>query len=379
MRIWLVNPFDNLPGEGCRAGRYELLARSFAAAGHEVVWWTSDFSHTRKTRRMAAAEFGYEIRLVPTLAYSRNVSWRRIRSHRRLAADWARLARQEREWPRLVIASSPPLALGVAALKFAREVGARFVVDLQDLWPETFYRLLPRFLAWAGPFVFARERRLERRLVAEADLVTGVCDGYREWALRLGARDYYRAYLGIAALPPERRTVAEPLRVAYVGNLGRGYDLKTVKAAVEAVDGATLWVAGDHPVGREGKVTYLGYLGERLLAERLKECDVGVVPMSAESMVGVPNKVADYAAAGLVVVSSLAGECAELLRRTRGGVTYRPGDVDSLVAALNAARQGSFDSRRLWEVLDAGRIYPDYVRAVTERLGLGECAKEEVV
>ena len=33
MRVWIVNPFDNLPLEGTRPQRYWLMARAFARAG----------------------------------------------------------------------------------------------------------------------------------------------------------------------------------------------------------------------------------------------------------------------------------------------------------------------------------------------------------
>ena len=91
------------------------------------------------------------------------------------------------------------------------------------------------------------------------------------------------------------------MRVAYIGGIGRTYDLATVRRAV-ALIGAELVVAGgEHPLGRVDL--------ERLLAS----CDVGVVPMSEDSWVGVPNKMFDYAKAGLPIASSLGGEAAELL------------------------------------------------------------------
>ena len=47
MTVWIQNPFDNLPQEGFRKQRYWLMAEAFVRAGHDVVYWTSDFSHAR--------------------------------------------------------------------------------------------------------------------------------------------------------------------------------------------------------------------------------------------------------------------------------------------------------------------------------------------
>ena len=146
------------------------------------------------------------------------------------------------------------------------------------------------------------------------------------------------------------------MRIAYIGGFGRTYDLATVRRAADAI-GAELAVAGgENPLGREDL--------ERLLAG----CDVGVVPMSDDSWVGVPNKVFDYAKAGLPIASSLGGETAGLLERYGCGVTWRQGDAASLAEALQAAAampKGA--SRRMFEQeFDAERIYDDYVKRVLQ-------------
>ena len=113
------------------------------------------------------------------------------------------------------------------------------------------------------------------------------------------------------------------------------YDLATVVNAVKADEGLILDLAGsgpDEPSLRQraegcSRIRFHGYLGEAGMRELLAGADVGVVPMFDESCVGVPYKLADYAAAGLPVASSLHGETAELLARHNAGVTYRAGDA----------------------------------------------------
>jgi len=70
------------------------------------------------------------------------------------------------------------------------------VVDVQDAWPETFERLLPRSFRWLAHLALCPLRRRAQRVYREADIVTGVCDRYRELT---GRDDYYRAYLGVEA------------------------------------------------------------------------------------------------------------------------------------------------------------------------------------
>ena len=352
MVVWIQNPFDNLPGEGFRKMRYALMADAFVRAGHDVVVWTSDFSHATKRRRRLSGDSPdhIDVRLVATMPYFRNVSFRRILSHmayaRRFERDAVKAVADGMSRPDLVVTSCPTISAAEASVRLARRFGAAVAVDVQDAWPETFERIAPR---WA----LAPLRARARRVFLEADFVTGVCDRYRELT---GRDDYYRAYLGIEPgerpAPPHSRTGRR--RIAYVGGVGRTYDLDTVRRAAESL-GMDLAVAGGD-----------NYLGQKELEEFLSGCDVGVIPMSGDSWVGLPNKLFDYAKAGLPVVSSLGGETAALLKKYACGATYRAGDVMSLAEAVEAAlRCEMLASRRMCEAeFSAGPIYDAYVKVL---------------
>ncbi|MGC9453034.1 MAG: hypothetical protein ACP5I4_16490 [Oceanipulchritudo sp.] len=51
MNIWIINPFDELPGDTDIRHRYWALAETLAEMGHTVTWWSSDFSHRHKRYR----------------------------------------------------------------------------------------------------------------------------------------------------------------------------------------------------------------------------------------------------------------------------------------------------------------------------------------
>ena len=61
------------------------------------------------------------------------------------------------------------------------------------------------------------------------------------------------------------------------------------------------------------RVRFHGYLDAESLADLFSRCELGVIPMSADSFVGLPYKLCDYVKAGLGVVSSLEGECNSFL------------------------------------------------------------------
>ena len=381
MTVWIVNPFDNLPPEGYRPQRYWLMARAFAQAGHLVTYWTSDFSHAHKASRRftGTSAAGFRLVLVPTKPYPANICLRRIGSHRALARDWRRMAAASAERPDVVIASVPPLSLASAALAFSRAVGARFVADIQDAWPETFYRVAP---AW----LFAPLRAVARRIYRSADAVTAVATRYLDLARSYGATaPSHLCHLGIELeerqkANGEKPVHSSPFTLIYLGAMGKSYDLETVIDAVKEMDDTELDLAGTGP--KEAalraraadcpRIRFHGYLADAALQALLAQADAGIIPMFPDSCVGVPNKLADYAAAGLRVVNSLPGETADLVSSFAAGSFYTAGDVPSFKAAVQALRhpaQGyapdafrdAFDARRLYA------SYVDFIQTLTKK------------
>ena len=385
MTVWIVNPFDNLPPEGYRPQRYWLMARAFAQAGHRVTYWTSDFSHAHKAPRQFKEEVapeGFRLELMPTKPYPTNICLRRIWSHRALARTWRQLAESAAERPDVVVASLPPLSLADAARAFCRKVGARFVADIQDAWPETFYRVAP---AW----LFAPLRATARRIYRAADAVTAVATRYLDLAKSYGATSpFHLCHLGID-LPPQplnistpstsqplNTSTSQPLRLLYLGAMGKSYDLETVIDAVKETDDAELDLAGTGP--KEAalraraadcpRIRFHGYLDAAALQALFARAHAGVIPMFSDSCVGVPNKLADYAAAGLRVVNSLPGETADLISRFAAGTFYTAGDIASFKSALAGLRRPApdFAPAAFRDAFDARRLYAAYVDFVQQ-------------
>ena len=159
------------------------------------------------------------------------------------------------------------------------------------------------------------------------------------------------------------------IRIAYIGNMSLSYDLATAIDAVAADDGLSLDLAGagpDEASLREraagcGRIRFHGYLDDGRMREMLAQADVGLVPMFDDSCVGVPYKLADYAAAGLPVASSLHGETEELLARHGAGVTYQAGDAEALCQAVHDAAGKRAGAPSLAKVFDAKELYKGYV------------------
>ena len=380
MKVWIENPFDNLPAEGFRPQRYWLMAEAFAKAGHDVTLWTSGFSHAKKApRAMSDVSVPFRLRLVPTLPYRSNVSIARIRSHRAYARRWLEEARADAKAngaPDLVVVSLPPLSTADAALALKREFGAMIAVDVMDAWPETFYRLLPNSVRFLGAIPLLPLSAAANRAYRGADIVTGVCDAYGEIARARGAKSYHRFYHGVP-LPAKRGPSAagKPrLSFVYAGNFGKGYDLTAAIRAVKETEGATLDIAGAGPreaewrarAAHSPRIRFHGYLAERELGALMESASIGIIPLSDDTFVGLPYKLGDYAAHGLRMVTSLRGECAAILERHGAGAVYDARDAASFLSAAKKAMESKPDFDGLLAELDAVRIYAEYVELLAD-------------
>jgi len=405
MLIWIVNPFDPLPGEREQLGRYGYLARCLRQAGHDVVWWSSAFSHRfkrpvdRATIAQAARAAGLDVRLLPAPPYTRNVSFARLRNHRRLATEFTAAAPSAAR-PDLILASSPPLELAARAVELGRTWGVPTVVDIQDQWPDNFVRVTPRLLRPLSRLLFRPYYAWERRAYRGTDALAGVADGYVQRGLQVGGAKRWTGMfpLGVdladvaaamqrgAARYGERWTKPpDQVWFLYSGSLSHAYDFLTiVRAAVPAQetfgDRVRFILTGTGELAPRAaalvrqhglrNVTLTGFLDFDEWACVLSRADAGFNASFPEALIYFPNKIFYYLAAGAAVLNTIPGQCAELADRHRCGLNYTAGDAAACFAAVRRLvespeerRAMSAAARRLAEeVFDRRIVYAEMTR-----------------
>jgi len=411
LSIWIVNPFDDIPGEGLPPMRYWSLARVLAGRGHDVTWWTCTWSHRRKAIRALPRglreDENFGVRLVAVRPYEKNVSLARLGSHRDFGKNVERLANEsiasgQMERPDIILASLPPLESPTAALRLARRLDATLVVDVQDLWPETFERLVPGpafFRRLVTPLLLRKMRATRRAVLGAADAVSFTTHTYADalhGELAPGTPTHV-CYLGgcpqefPATVPLVNHVpllgavgaAAMPLQCVYAGSLEVGQDLDALVAAARqlSVQGTavTIHVAGAgrmepmlrraaETIGGGCHIEMHGLLGRHEYVKLLASCDVGLVLVRPESQVVVPNKACDYAAAGLALVNSLPGELERMIEAHAAGLAYTAGDGRSLADVITTfatdrrlLKDMRHNARRLAAAeFDRERIYPQF-------------------
>jgi glycogen(starch) synthase len=212
-----------------------------------------------------------------------------------------------------------------------------------------------RHSGWVSGRVNKQVHSIEWWLAAESDAVIACSASMRDEVSRLFGSELADVHtihngIDIEAWPFARRTGHDgPPRLLFAGRLE--YE-KGVQDAIEALSrirrahpGATLTVAGDgtqlawlREVARKHKVAravrFVGGIDKPGLAALMHDCDVMVLPSRYEPF-GIVAL--EAAATGAPLVTSTAGGLGEAVTDRVTGLTFAPGDVGGLTAAIRVA------------------------------------------
>lgn len=356
---------------------------------HQVEIITSDFEHGTKSHFKQYGELpGVTLTVLHESGYPTNICLRRFASHAELARN-VREYLDERRRPDVVYAAIPSLDVANAAAAYCDMNDVRFIVDIQDLWPEAFR--LKFDVPYVSDAVFLPFQRTADAVYRQADEIIAVSDTYAERGMSVNYKcekshtvflgtdfsdfDRYKAEYQVEK--PERE-----LWIGYVGTLGASYDITCVSHAIRILnedpeamqflnrlgyDRIVFQVMGDGPQREEFEEDarscgidhhFTGTLPYPEMVGRLCCCDAAVNPINHGAAQSIINKVGDYAAAGLSVFNTLENrEYRALIKQYQCGFNCKANDAESVAKAIKkwmsydrrVQKQVGRNSRRLGE------------------------------
>lgn len=276
-----------------------------------------------------------------------------------------RRASGEKELPDVLFAAYPTVDLAGAAVDFGRNARRPVIADIRDLWPDIFAGIVPAPLRPIAELALTPLKRRSRVVLGAATAITGVTKSVLQWGVARAGRApraldraiplaVEHATLTPVELEAAERSLAEKgvpakrdkTRLVFAGTLSRQFDFEPIMLAAEALRDQPFEfiIAGTGESEQALRVraaglplvTLVGWLGRTELAALLGSATLGLAPYipTWDFELIMPNKVSEYLAWGLPVVSSLGREVATLLQAEQVGFTYTRHDSSALVREL---------------------------------------------
>jgi len=260
----------------------------------------------------------------------------------------------------LVFATSTPLTVGIPGRKGARKLGAPFVFEVRDLWPE----IVIAMKVLTNPLAVWYMRRLERATYRAAARIIALAPGIKDGVTRTGYPAERVAMIPNGCDLDVFRPSAEPLddprfgkpgdfRLVFSGAHGRANGLDAVLDAAGVLKrreerGIKFIFIGEggekqrlmERSRREGlsdMVVWHGLLAKDALSSLLPRMNVGmqILKNIPSFYYGTsPNKFFDYLAAGLPVLNNYPGWLAELIEHHGCGLAIPPDDPAAFADAV---------------------------------------------
>ena len=262
--------------------------------------------------------------------------------------------------PHVVIGRDLPLA--PAVIRAARRHGAPVLLDMAENYPAMMRMIFDARRQRVSDYVVrnpAAVAAVERWCLPRLD---GVLVVVEEMAARLEALGVPSGRIAVVSNtppatraddpPPPPRASGAPLSLVYLGLLEvpRGIMEMVEAAAVLRTRGiaACMTIIGagrDAPLFRAraaalgldaDRLRFLGYVPRDRALELVRGADIGLLPHHANEMwnTTIPNKLFDYMAAGLPVITSSARPSARIVQDTGAGLVYPSGDAAALADAI---------------------------------------------
>ncbi len=370
MRVVIIANFPSLL-DGKVSGRFVNIAQMLYERGHQVEVVVSDYDHLTKRRRVILDnKYAFGLTYLHEPGYHNNISLRRLWSHYVWGRNVGRYLKGMKEKPDVVYAAIPTYTAARYAGEYCEKVGAKFIIDVQDLWPEAFSVLVKSPIA---RLAFMPMEWYVNKAYSMADFIVGVSDTYRDRGMRVngkckkGLTVYLGNNAGVFDQARERYRVEKPdceFWLAYIGTMGYSYDLKCAIDAVRKVNenglaqkrvkfiaiGAGPLLGSFRQYAERAGINYdfSGALPYSEMVGKLCSCDAVINCINSGAAQSITNKVGDYALSGLPVINTQENEeYRQLIVEYHCGINCNCGDSDQVASAIESLMDNPEESSNM--------------------------------
>lgn len=307
-------------------GRFTYICKLLSKQ-NKVEIITSDFSHAKKKQKEPIINiWPFNITFLHEPGYKKNVSLKRFKSH----FIWGKSVKKylyNRDEPDVVYCAIPSLTAAYEASKYCRKKGIKFIIDIQDLWPEAFKMVFD--IPIVSDILFLPFSIIANAIYRNADSVVAVSSTYVERAARYSKNKQKgeTIFLGTDLMEFDLNCKSNNIYIekgesdiwlGYCGSLSKSYDIECVLNALKVLldDNQIVpkfIIMGDGDKKNSLKnlanknsidVEFMGKLEYPDMCHVLSMCDIVVNPIVKGSAASIINKHGDYAASGKPVINT---------------------------------------------------------------------------
>lgn len=360
--------------------RFIYIAKMLAKSStNNVEIITSDFIHVRKAKCNKIDKIdGIKFTLCHEKGYTKNVCLKRFISHKELAINIKKYLKNRKK-PDVIYAAVPSLSVAKVCAKFCEKNNIKFIIDVQDLWPEAFKMVFN--IPVISNLIFYPMKKQADYIYSKADKIIAVSETYCNRALKVNKKTKKGSsvFLGTDLRKFDKNCSNEivtnnkydkdcisiqnnlvivknknfklykkedEIWIAYCGTLGSSYDLNNAMTAISKIKShkVRFVIMGDGPLYNKFitkakdlkiKAIFTGRIDYNIMCSILKKCDIAINPIMHGAAQSIINKHADYVAAGLPIVSTQENkEFCDLINNYNMGINCNNKDIIELKTAI---------------------------------------------
>lgn len=351
--LLLINHYASIPVYPGPTRNYDLAA-ALVSQGWKVTLFSCKFNHYLRAylKDLCSELNGVQLRWLWSTPYQGNSLARELNI---ICFSWLSFWQGLFTPARVVIAVTPPLESAFMGWLLARVKRVPFVLDLEDLWPDSIISM-----GFKNRLVIGWLRFLEHFLYRHADHLLVVAAEMGEYLLKQGVAPEKISLIPLGANLPDNLLQREQVRAAYgwqddevvavyVGAHGPANALETlIQTALELANIPKLRLVlfgdgSDKPRLKEllanlnlQNIQLEAPVAPEAVPSILQAAEIGIASLKkVETFKTVrPNKLYEYMAVGLPIVCAIEGEAARFVTEINSGLAVTPEDPVALAAAL---------------------------------------------
>lgn len=355
MDILIVSHFGSTYAENDN-DRFLYLANMLVNE-NDVEIVTSSFCHEKKSqRKKTEAEWKFAVTFIDEPGYHKNICIKRFFSHFIFGINLISYLKKRKK-PDVIYCAVPSLTGPYLVAKYCQKNGVKFIIDIQDVWPEAFRMVFN--VPIISDVLFLPFDYLSKYIYKSADRICAVSQTYLKMGTKINTKCKEKCvvYLGtdlekfdLASKDDFICKDKDEIWMGYCGTLGSSYDLNCVFEALSIMkkNGKNIpkfIIMGDGPLKRQFEkyaeqlqinCIFTGRLDYEDMCSILKKCDLTVNPIKHGAAASIINKHADYVASALPIVSTQEnGEFRQLVEQFSMGYNCTNGDAIDLATKIS--------------------------------------------